>query len=139
MASRFNQQMPIKLPRVPVGCHHVCTWQVLILSPASNALHVSASACSTHHNLRHQLQCRILQAACNPDECRWLHGARLNIAESALSARDPDAPAVVWAEEGHPESVHSLTLGQLRQRCVRVAVALKSAGIQPGGCGWQLL
>ena len=46
---------------------------------------------------------------------------------------------MVWAEEGHPERVHSLTLGQLRRRCVRVAVALKSAGIQPGGWGWRLL
>eukprot|EP00891_Asterochloris_glomerata_P007518 jgi/Astpho2/7518/Aster-02084 len=75
---------------------------------------------------------KILQSAQNPDECHWLPGARLNIAESALSARDPDAPAVVWAEEGHPQCVHSLTLGQLRRRSVRVAVALKAAGIQPG-------
>ena len=118
---------------MPVGCHHIYTGRVLIQAQS----HMRCTSVQVHalltQNLRHHLQCRILQAARNPDECQWLHGARLNIAESALSARDPDAPAVVWAEEGHPESVHSLTLGQLRRRCVRVAIALKSAGIQPGG------
>lgn len=107
-------------------------WASAHPSPVLSAVQVHAAFAQ---NLRRQLQCRILQSARNPDECRWLPGARLNIAESALSARDPDAPAVVWAEEGHPQCVHSLTLGQLRRRSVRVAVALKAAGIQPGECG----
>ena len=38
-----------------------------------------------------------------PDDCRWLPCARLNIAESALCARDPDAAALLWAEEEAPE------------------------------------
>lgn len=45
----------------------------------------------------------MLESASNPDDCRWLPGARLNIAESALCVRDPDAPALLWAEEEAPE------------------------------------
>ncbi|KAK9811852.1 hypothetical protein WJX72_011194 [[Myrmecia] bisecta] len=75
---------------------------------------------------------RILEEGRTPDTCRWLPGARLNIAASALMARDPDAPAVVWAEEGRPALLHTLSLGQLSRRCLRLAAALRTSGCKPG-------
>ena len=62
-----------------------------------------------------------------PDRMRWLPGARLN-----LSGRDPDAAAVLWAPEGAPQDVQTVTLGQLRGRARRVAAALRGAGYEPG-------
>ena len=44
----------------------------------------------------------MLEAASSPDDCRWLPGARLNVAESALCARAPDAPGLLWGEEAAP-------------------------------------
>eukprot|EP00884_Botryococcus_braunii_P002914 jgi/Botrbrau1/12623/Bobra.0169s0150.1 len=75
---------------------------------------------------------RVLEDASNPDEARWLPGARMNIAESALSVRDPDPPALLWAEENSPCQVHSLSLGRLRDMCYRTAAALRAAGFSPG-------
>ncbi len=66
------------------------------------------------------------------DDCRWLPGARLNIAECCLVGRDPDRPAIVWAEEGRPEVVQSVTLGELSRRSAHVAEALRAAGLRPG-------
>lgn len=74
----------------------------------------------------------MLQGSPDPDSVRWLPGARLNIAECALSGRDPDAAAVLWAPEGAPQDLRSMTLGQLRRRASRVAAALRAAGYQPG-------
>ena len=75
---------------------------------------------------------RILQQASNPDDMRWLPGARLNIAESALCVRDQDAPALLWAEEETPQLVRALTLGELRLRSEHFAAALRAAGHTPG-------
>lgn len=74
----------------------------------------------------------MLQRANSPDDMRWLPGARLNIAESALCMRDPDAPAMLWADEDAPDVVHSMTLGELRQRAQHFAAALSAAGHSPG-------
>jgi len=38
----------------------------------------------------------------DPDAAVWFPGARLNIAHAALTGRDPDAAAIVWAAEGEP-------------------------------------
>jgi hypothetical protein len=74
----------------------------------------------------------MLQGASTPDDMRWLPGARLNIAESALCVRDPDAPALLWADEGAPDVVRSMTLGELRLRAQHFAAALAAAGHSPG-------
>ena len=68
----------------------------------------------------------------NPEKQRWLPGARLNIAECALTGWDPDAPALVWAAEDFPNRLHSLTLDQLRRRCYAFAASLCSCGYRPG-------
>lgn len=75
---------------------------------------------------------RILQSASDPDDVRWLPGAQLNIAESALCVRDQDAPALLWAEEEAPDQIRALTLGELRLRAQRFAAALRAAGYTPG-------
>ena len=75
---------------------------------------------------------RMLQTAANPDDIRWLPGARLNVAESALCVRDPDAPAVIWATEEAPDVLHTLSLGELRREAMRFAAALRAAGFSPG-------
>lgn len=76
--------------------------------------------------------CRILQNDPNPDAARWLPGARLNIAECALCCRDPDAAALLWAEEGAPDVLRRVTLRSLRASSFRVAAALWAAGFRPG-------
>ena len=75
---------------------------------------------------------RMLQTAANPDDIRWLPGARLNVAESALCVRDPDVPAVVWATEEAPDVLHTLSLGELCREAMRFAAALRTAGFCPG-------
>ncbi|KAK9822001.1 hypothetical protein WJX81_007477 [Elliptochloris bilobata] len=75
---------------------------------------------------------RVLEQADNPDESRWLPGARLNAAEAALSARDPDAPALIWASEAAPAVLRCLSRGAVRRRALRVAAALRAAGHAPG-------
>ena len=68
----------------------------------------------------------------NPEKQRWLPGARLNIAECALTGWDPDAPALLWAAEGSPDRLHSLTLDQLRRQCHAFAASLRRFGYRPG-------
>ncbi|CAL8471383.1 g10925 [Coccomyxa elongata] len=80
----------------------------------------------------HHKPSRILQSASNPDDVRWLPGAQLNIAESALCVRDQDAPALLWAQEEAPDQICALTLGELRLRTQRFAAALRLAGHTPG-------
>jgi acyl-coenzyme A synthetase/AMP-(fatty) acid ligase len=48
------------------------------------------------------------------------------------AGRDPDRPAIVWADEATPEMLHSMTLGQLRGDSAHVADALRALGLQPG-------
>ena len=68
----------------------------------------------------------------NPDEDVWLPGAQLNIAESCLEGRDPDAPAIVWADEASPRAIHTISLGSLKLQAVHVAASLRQLGIRPG-------
>jgi hypothetical protein len=72
------------------------------------------------------------EAASNPDKGRWMPGGQLNIAAIALSDRDPDAPAMLWAEEDSPSLVHTLSLSQLRRESEEVAASLLIIGMQPG-------
>ncbi len=76
----------------------------------------------------------MLQTADNPDEIRWLPGARFNIAEAALCTRPAASPAIVWADESLPSQLARVSLGQLKQRCQHVAAALAAAGFKPGEC-----
>ncbi|KFM24179.1 Acetyl-coenzyme A synthetase [Auxenochlorella protothecoides] len=80
----------------------------------------------------HSVPSRVLARHADPDQVSWFPGARLNVAECALAGRDPDRPAVVWAEEGTPTELHTLSLGALAQRAQHVADALRAAGFQPG-------
>ncbi|KAK9802017.1 hypothetical protein WJX73_001758 [Symbiochloris irregularis] len=75
---------------------------------------------------------RMLQPASKPEDVRWLPGARLNIADSAICTRDPDLVALVWADEAMPQHVHTLTRGQLRWQSLEVAAALRHMNLQPG-------
>jgi acyl-coenzyme A synthetase/AMP-(fatty) acid ligase len=70
--------------------------------------------------------------ASNPDNVSWLPGAQLNIAESALTGRDPDAPALIWATEEAPETLHTLSLGTLCAQAMHFAASLHAAGFLPG-------
>ena len=74
----------------------------------------------------------MVQTAANPDDIRWLPGARLNVAESALCVRDPDVPAVIWATEEAPDALQTLSLAELRRGAMRFAAALRAAGFSPG-------
>ena len=76
-------------------------------------------------------RCRILQMTGSAEGARWLPGAQFNIAHSALYG-NADRPAVVWATEEAPDTLHRLTLGQLRQRCTAAAAALRASDFQPG-------
>ena len=76
----------------------------------------------------------MLQTADNPDEIRWLPGARFNIAEAALCTRPAASPAIVWANESSPGQLARVSLGQLKQRCQQLAAALATAGFKPGVC-----
>lgn len=75
---------------------------------------------------------RVLELGPDPDACAWLPGARLNIAECALSGRDPDRPALVWADEAAPTQLHTWTLSQLAARSGHVAKGLRAMGLRPG-------
>lgn len=68
----------------------------------------------------------------DPDMVRWLPGARLNIAECALSGHDPDRPAILWASESDPTAVRTVTRAELARQAQHVADALRSWGISPG-------
>ena len=61
---------------------------------------------------------------------QWLPGARMNIAESCFSSRDPEMDAVIFGEPGGV--VRRLTRGELRAKCIDVANALRAAGFAPG-------
>jgi hypothetical protein len=80
----------------------------------------------------HKLPHRVLELGPDPDTCVWLPGARLNIAECALTGRDPDSPAVVWADESDPGTLHSWTYAQLADRSAHIAEGLRAMGMQPG-------
>eukprot|EP00887_Chlorella_sp_A99_P006425 scaffold3.g6425.t1 len=75
---------------------------------------------------------RVLEVHPDPDRCRWLPGARLNVAECALTGRDPDRPALLWADEAAPRALRSLSLGALAARAAHVAAALAALGCRPG-------
>lgn len=48
------------------------------------------------------------------------------------AGRDPDRPAIVWADEAAPHVLHSMSLGQLATRSAHVADALRALGLKPG-------
>ena len=62
----------------------------------------------------------------------WLPGARLNIAQCALSNTKVDTTAIVWADEASPTELHCMSLGQLRQESMQFAAALIAQGSSPG-------
>lgn len=76
--------------------------------------------------------CRIFQSASSPDGVRWLPGAKLNIAETALCNSSPEAIAIVWADESSPYQLATVSWSQLKHRCQLVAAALVAAGFKPG-------
>jgi acetyl-CoA synthetase len=59
----------------------------------------------------------------------WLPGARLNIAESALE-REPSDLAVLFADEGG--DIQRRTIADVKAGAMRVAAALKAAGLNVG-------
>jgi len=65
---------------------------------------------------------------------RWFLGAKLNVSESCLDGQltsgRRDKPAIVW--EGEPGESVTLTYGQLHERVVATAAALRAAGVGPG-------
>jgi len=63
------------------------------------------------------------------DQARWLHGSRLNIAESCFQA-DETAIALVFQEE--LAELQEVTYGELRRLCNRFANSLKDYGVRPG-------
>ncbi|KAL4429385.1 hypothetical protein ABPG77_005159 [Micractinium sp. CCAP 211/92] len=75
---------------------------------------------------------RMLEWHEDPDSCRWLPGARFNIAECALSGHDRSRPAILWADEADPTRLHSMSLGELARRSAHVAEALRATGLRPG-------
>ena len=98
-------------------------WRGALQGVDSLRLQALTSSCHMH---------RMLQTASSPDDIRWLPGARLNVAESALCVRDPDVPAMIWASEEAPDVLHTLSLGELRREAMRFAAALRAAGFSPG-------
>ncbi len=69
-----------------------------------------------------------------PDKSRWLPGARLNIAHCALASplAPPDAPAIVWAQDGSPQQLNRLSWLELRRRAGHVAECARQL-FAPGG------
>jgi acetyl-CoA synthetase len=64
----------------------------------------------------------------SPQHPRWLPGARLNIAESCLTAA-PDADAVVFSRGGE---LHRMSYGELQGQVNRFANGLRELGVAPG-------
>lgn len=93
---------------------------------------VQQSSTSSLTLLLPRFSCRVLAPHRDPDTATWFPDARLNIAECALSGRDPDRPALVWADEASPEDVRTVTLGELSRRAWHVSAAIRAAGHAPG-------
>lgn len=68
----------------------------------------------------------------DPDAVQWLPGARFNIAECALTGHDPDRPAILWAGEDSPTTIHTITRGELALQAQHIADALHAWGLKPG-------
>lgn len=56
----------------------------------------------------------------------------MNIAESCFRDRDPDAVAIVFADENDPTKIRSMTYGELEQECRRVVASIQACGYKPG-------
>lgn len=70
----------------------------------------------------------------NPDAWRWFPGARMNIAAAALQCPlvpSPASAAIIWADEGSPSVVHTMTMAELQQQCSHVAACVRSR-FKPG-------
>ena len=72
---------------------------------------------------------RVLDDSAGAERARWLPGARLNIAQSALSGPGDRLALVVGHEDGRLER---RTLGELRAGVQQVRRALAAAGLSPG-------
>ena len=72
---------------------------------------------------------RMVDVSDGLEDARWLPGAQLNIASSALAGPD-DRIAVVVGGEGKTLTRH--TLGEVRDGAMRVAAALDALGYRPG-------
>ncbi|GAX83596.1 hypothetical protein CEUSTIGMA_g11021.t1 [Chlamydomonas eustigma] len=112
------------------------------------------------HQTPHRMLQLPYNAGTDPDTCQWMPGGRLNIAQCALSGcrraaarrslagnpsesvhrplqnkgdalSDSFSPAIVYAEEGFPELLKTLSLGELREMSAHVACCL-SCIIEPG-------
>ncbi|KAG2449704.1 hypothetical protein HYH02_005232 [Chlamydomonas schloesseri] len=82
----------------------------------------------------HTPPCRaLLRHPSDPDQCRWLPGARLNIAAAALESElaPPGCPALLWAPDGEPCAITAFSRAQLRQRVAAVAASLRRC-FKPG-------
>ncbi|GLC41156.1 hypothetical protein PLESTB_001797100 [Pleodorina starrii] len=64
----------------------------------------------------------------DPDRCRWLPGARLNVAACALDSprAPPGAPALLWAPDGSPRSLRPVGRQELRARVWQLAACIRS-------------
>lgn len=123
----------------------------MVLAPQSGGTTgLKASATSLHtHTL--PLTRMLLRSSSDPDACVWLPGARLNIAQCALSGcrrrrasqagvpcagaaagRSASEPAVIYAEDGRPGEIHSMSLGELRGSAAHIAACIRAAQLDPG-------
>jgi hypothetical protein len=113
--------------------HHVLVLQLEV---------TSASDRPDGDILRQLVGCTFLPPSCPRAPRTHMHasvrmaaGACLNIAAAALhSPLCPglDSPAILWAAEGEPNSLNSVTWAQLRGRCMQAAAAI-AARFPPGG------
>ncbi len=72
---------------------------------------------------------RVLGSRAMPG-AEWFPGARLNYAEHALRARNPDDVAIRHASELRP--LQTMTRGELRDEVARFAAGLRALGVGPG-------
>ena len=76
----------------------------------------------------HQPPDRVLDLSAGVEQPIWLRGARYNIVDSCFQA-PPDAPAIVFASEAHPEP-RTLSYGELETRVDQVANGLRANGFE---------
>jgi len=78
----------------------------------------------------HTAATAVIEAGVPAHAAHWFPGMRLNIVESCFSGRDLDALALIGHAEHGGET--RWTLGELRQRVVAVATALRALGLGAG-------
>lgn len=93
-------------------------------------LHTQGQAPAQHLPLEAPGACRMLQQhPTNPDQSVWLPGAAFNVAWAALTTPrggcHASKRAIVWADEGSPGHIGTMSVGQLREGALRVAAAVR--------------